>query len=157
MPRLTKEQRILLLKQWWISGGTTQAINEAFQREFPDDEIPARQTVYRLAKKFDETGSVEDAPGRGRRRLKSVNTDENMQLVSQNYRLNPQTSQRQAARELDISRSTLQRIMKDLNLKSYKPKLLQALNEDDPDRRIEFCEWILDTIEEEPTLLDRIL
>jgi hypothetical protein len=80
-----------------------------------------------------------------------------MQLVSQNYRLNPQTSQRQAARELDISRSTLQRIMKDLNLKPYKPKLLQAFNEDDPDRRMEFCEWILDTIEEAPTLLDRIL
>ena len=155
MPRLTKEQRILLLKQWWISGGTTQAINEAFQQEFPDDEIPARQTVYRLAKTFDETGSVEDARRRGRR--KSVNTDENMQLVSQNYRLNPQTSQRQAARELDTSRSTLQRIMKDLNLKPYRPKLLQALNEDDPDRRMEFCEWILDTIEEEPTLLDRIL
>jgi len=116
MPRLTKEQRILLLKQWWISGGTTQAINEAFQQEFPDDEIPARQTVYRLAKKFDETGSVEDAPGRGRR--KSVNTDENMQLVSQNYRLNPQTSQRQAARELDISRSTLQRINERSQLKT---------------------------------------
>ena len=80
-----------------------------------------------------------------------------MQLVSQKYRLNLQTSQRQATRKLDISRSTLQRIMKDLNLKAYKPKLLQALNEDDPDRRIEFCEWILDTIEEEPTLLDRIL
>jgi len=57
---LTTEQRIFLLKQWWISGGTTQAINEAFQQEFPDDEIPARQTVYRLAKKFDETGSVEE-------------------------------------------------------------------------------------------------
>ena len=65
-----------------------------------------------------------------------------MQLVSQKYRLNLQTSQRQATRKLDISRSTLQRIMKDLNLKSYKPKLLQALNEDDPDRRKEFCEWI---------------
>jgi len=80
-----------------------------------------------------------------------------MQLVSQTFLLNPQTSQRRAARDLDISRSTLQHIMKDLNLKPYKPKLLQALNEDDPDRRMEFCEWILDTIEEDPTLLDRIL
>jgi len=47
--------------------------------------------------------------------------------------------------------------MKDLNLKPYKPKLLQALNEDDPDRRLEFCEWILDSTEEDPTLLYRIL
>jgi hypothetical protein len=42
--------------------------------------------------------------------------------------------------------------MKDLNLKSYKPMLLQALNEDDPDRQLEFCERILDS-----TLLDQIL
>lgn len=156
MPRLlTKEQRIFLLKQWWKSGGATQTINEAFQHEFPNEEVPARQTIYRLAKKFDETGSVKDAPRSGR--PKSINTDENMQLVSQSFLRNPQTSQRRAARELDISRSTLRRIMTALNLKPYKPKLLQALNEDDPDRRLEFCEWILDSIEEDPTLLDRIL
>lgn len=36
--------------------------------------------------------------------------------------------------------------MKDLNLNPYRPRLLQALNEDDPDRRLEFCEWLLDRI-----------
>lgn len=77
MPRLlTKEQRIFVLKQWWISGGTTQTINEAFQHEFLDDEIPVRQTIDRLAKKFDQTGSVEDASRSGR--PKSVNIDENI-------------------------------------------------------------------------------
>jgi hypothetical protein len=30
--------------------------------------------------------------------------------------------------------------MKDLNLKPYKPRLLQALNEDDPDRRLEWSD-----------------
>ena len=135
---LTKEQRIFLLKQWWISGGTTQTINEAFQHEFPDDAIPVRQTVYRLAKKFDETGSVEDAPRSGR--PASVTTEANTQLVSQNFRLSPQTSQRRAALELDGSRSSLQRITKDLKLKPYKRGLLQMLNEDDADRRLEFCE-----------------
>ena len=38
--------------------------------------------------------------------------------------------------------------MKDLNLKPYKPKLLQASNEDDPDRRVQFCEWILNSSQE---------
>ena len=83
-----------------------------------------------------------------------------MELVSQAFRLNPsQPSPRRAARELGISRSTLQRLMKDLGLKPYKPKLLlQAFNEDDPDRRLEFCEWILDSTEkDQKTLLDRIL
>ncbi|CAF3664629.1 unnamed protein product [Rotaria sordida] len=47
--------------------------------------------------------------------------------------------------------------MKDLNLKPYKPRLLQALNEDNPDRRLEFCEWILDSTQDDQTLLDQIL
>ena len=47
--------------------------------------------------------------------------------------------------------------MKDLKLKPYKPRLLQALNEDDPDRRMEFCEWLLDSTDQDLTLLDRIL
>ena len=89
-------------------------INEAFQHEFPNEEVPARQTIYRLAKKFDETGSVKDAPRSGR--AKSINTEENMQLVSQSFLRNPQTSRRRAARELDISRSTLRRIMTALKL-----------------------------------------
>jgi hypothetical protein len=47
--------------------------------------------------------------------------------------------------------------MQVLNLKPYKTTLLQALNEDDPDRRMEFCEWILDSTQEDLILLDRIL
>ncbi|CAF0981669.1 unnamed protein product [Rotaria sp. Silwood1] len=155
MPRfLTKEQRIFILKQWWMSGRTLHIVNSAFKHEFPDDKIPARQTIYRLAKKFDETGSVEDAPRSGR--PTSINTEENIELTSESFLLNPKTSQRRAVRDLHISRSSLQRIMKDLNLKPYKPRLLQSLNEDDPDRRLEFCEWILDSTEKDPTLLDQI-
>jgi len=44
MPRsLTNEQRIFLVKQWWISGNT-RVVNEAFQAEFSDTKIPTRQT-----------------------------------------------------------------------------------------------------------------
>ncbi|CAF1568372.1 unnamed protein product, partial [Rotaria sp. Silwood1] len=155
MPRsLTNEQRIFLVKQWWISGNT-RVVNEAFQAEIPDTKIPTRQTIYQLAKKFDETGSVEDAPRSGRPR--TVRTEENMERVSETFLLNPQTSKKRASIDLGISRRSLGRLMQDLNLKLYKPRVLQALNEDDPDRRTEFCEWVLDSFEEDPTLLDRIL
>ena len=42
--------------------------------------------------------------------------------------------------DLNISRTSLQHLMKDRNLKPYKPRLLQVLDKDDPDRRFEFCE-----------------
>ena len=63
MPRsLTKEQRIFVLKHWWTSGKTVREVNTAFRDEFPGVDVPTRQAIYQLAKKSDETGSVEDAP-----------------------------------------------------------------------------------------------
>ena len=87
----------------------------------------------------------------------TVKTEENTQVVFETFRRNPQTSQRRASGDLDNSRTSLQSLMQNLNLKPYKPRLLRVLNEDDPDRRLEFCEWILDSPDEDPTLLDRSL
>ena len=42
--------------------------------------------------------------------------------------------------------------MKDLNLKPYKPRLLQALNKDDFDRQLKFCTWILDSTQDDQIL-----
>ncbi|KAK8403570.1 hypothetical protein O3P69_000549 [Scylla paramamosain] len=52
-------------------------------------------------------------------------------------------SLRQTARETHISKDSVNRIMKRLHWKCNIPRLCQALNEDDPDRRVEFCEWYL--------------
>ena len=152
---LTKEQRIFLVKQWWTSGKNFRAVNGAFRNEFPDKKMPTRQAIYKLVNKFDDTGSVENSFRSGR--PTTVRTEENMQIVSETFARNPRISQRRASLELGLSRSSLQRLMQDLNLRPYKPRLLHALNEDDPDRRMEFCEWILNSTQEDPTLLDRIL
>jgi hypothetical protein len=45
---LAKEQRIFVLKQWWISGRALRTVNAAFRHEFPDEEISSRQTIYRI-------------------------------------------------------------------------------------------------------------
>jgi transposase len=101
MPRfLTKEQRIFVLKQWWISGRTFRPVDTAFRNEFPVEEVPTRQTIYQLAEKFDETGSVEDVPRSGR--PTTVTTEENTQIVSETFRRNPQASQRRASRDFNI-------------------------------------------------------
>ena len=87
----------------------------------------------------------------------AVRTKENMKVVPETFAQNPRISQRRASLELDLSRTSSQRLMQDLKLRPYKPRLLHALNEDDPDRRMEFCEWILYSTQEVPTRLDRIL
>ena len=64
----------------------------------------------------------------------TVRTEENMKVVSETFAQNPRISQRRASLELGLSRTSLQRLMQDLNLRPYKPRLLHALKEDDPDR-----------------------
>ena len=98
---------------------------------------------------------VEDA-ARSERPV-SACTEDNADLVLETFTQDPYTSQRRASNELDIARSSLRRIMKHLKLKPYRPRLLQALNDDDLDRRIEFCEWLLQESSHDPSLLDRIL
>ena len=126
-----------------------------FRDEISDEEVSTRRTMSRLATKFDETGSIEDELRSGR--SVTVTAEESRQLVFRTFYSNPRTSQRRTSHDLHISRTSLQRRMKDLNLKPYESRLLLALNEDDPDRRLEFCEWILDSTQDDQTLLDQIL
>ena len=53
--------------------------------------------------------------------------------------------------------TSLQRIMKDLRLRLWRPRFVHALNEDDFDRRSQFCEWYVHITEEDPSVEDRIL
>ncbi|CAF4820767.1 unnamed protein product, partial [Rotaria sp. Silwood1] len=98
------EQKPFYQDKWSISGRTYQAVNEAFQNECPNDKIPCRQTIYKITKKFDETGSVDDAPRSGR--PTTAKTGEKIQLVSEAVVLNPQTSQRRASK-LNVPRVTI--------------------------------------------------
>ena len=59
--------------------------------------------------------------------------------------------------ELNLSRSSLIRMMKELGLKPYRPQLLHALNEDDPDRRCEFADTFLNLIAADSSFLNRIV
>jgi len=68
-------------------------------------------------------------------------TCEEKQLdVAQSFVGNPYLSTRKANQH-DISRMAVQRILKKIKFYSYKINLVQESNEDDFDRRMEFCEY----------------
>lgn len=149
------QQRILILKTYW----RTESINEVkntFQLRFANLPIPSKTAIYKLIKKFDRTGSCADAPRSGRRR--SSRTEENVEEVSLFNIENPTISTRKASEQLNIPRTSLRRLLKvDLKLKPYRPTLVQALNEDDADRRNQFCEIFLAQLHDEPLLTEKII
>ena len=47
--------------------------------------------------------------------------------------------------------------MSDIGLKPFRPVQLHALNEDDPDRRLQFCEIFLQYSIENPDIFNKII
>ena len=78
--RLNFEQRKCAIKLWWKHENAPAVI-----RNWPEDmgTAPTRLSLYRLRDKFDETGSIMDAPRSGR--PVKVCTKENLQTVSEAY------------------------------------------------------------------------
>jgi hypothetical protein len=70
-------------------------------------------------------------------------------MVSQQFICSLKKSVRWCASETGISKSSANWILKTTKWKCYMPGLLHAVNEDNPDRRLEYCEWVqrkLDTV-----------
>ena len=150
---LNTDERKWVLKEYWKSqNAETVRINwvETF-----GTQAPTRLTIYRIRDKFDATGSIVNAPKAGR--PKTVCTEDHKQLVAESFVQSPKKSTRRASLELSISRSSIIRILKSIGLKAYRPRLIHGLLEDDPDRRLQFSEMMLNEIDENPVILDNIV
>lgn len=73
------------------------------------------------------------------------------------FNKSPTKSQRRVSCELDIARTTLRRVMKELQLRSRKPHLELTSNDLDPDRRDEFRNWYLNECDLSDDFQDQIL
>ena len=84
--------------------------------------------------------------------------NENVKLnVLLSVQENPCIPTRQIARELEISQSSVERTLKAHKFHPYKLTILQELTEDDPDRRLQFCEQIMDLLERNVLNVENVL
>ncbi|CAF3839089.1 unnamed protein product [Rotaria sp. Silwood1] len=151
--RLSSSEKIEIVK-WYAIYQNASEVARQFQNHF-NRTPPTSKNILSLVQKFDETGSVADKPRSGRPR--SVSTDNNRERVRAAFEENPGISARRASLELNLDRSSLRRMIKELGLKPYRPQLLHALNEDDPDRRCEFADIFLNLLADDSSLLSRIV
>ncbi|KAJ8956331.1 hypothetical protein NQ318_015069 [Aromia moschata] len=86
-----------------------------------------------------ETGHVKDLPKSGRPK---ITQDKKIDIVL-SMEENPQSTSTLVASENEVSQTTVLFILRKENYHPYKFQLVQELNEDDPDRRLQFCGNIL--------------
>ncbi|KAJ8954157.1 hypothetical protein NQ318_005751 [Aromia moschata] len=95
------------------------------------------RTVCQLIKKFRETGNVKDVKRIGR--PKSATSEEKALNVLLTIEETPQVSTREVTDNLEISNN-----FKKEKIHPYKLQLIYELNEDDFDRRMDFCEYTME-------------
>ena len=154
-PKFSLRERTLLVKLWYKFDGTFTDVIDEFAVQSPGSSVPNRTTIWRLVKRFEEFGTVADKPRSGR--PKTSMTEENLQTLAQTFVENSNQSAKRVSLQLQIPRTSLRRLMKSLKLHVYRPRLFQALNEDDFDRRMEFAEWFQVMSEADPNFSRSIL
>ncbi|KAJ8958932.1 hypothetical protein NQ318_019702 [Aromia moschata] len=153
MAHLNVTQRIEILL--FIGCGnktrTQQEVCNLFNAKYPDNPI-TQSTVNKIESKFRETGDVKDLPKSGRPK---ITQDKKIDIVL-SMEENPQSTSTLVASENEVSQTTVLRILRKENYHPYKFQLVQELNEDDPDRRLQFCETMMNLCQTNPNLHQQI-
>ncbi|XP_049937387.1 uncharacterized protein LOC126412052 [Schistocerca serialis cubense] len=143
---LTYEESIEIIL---ISGErSTRAVAEDFNSRHPTRQPITHSAVAKLLAKFRATGSVADKPKAGR--PKSATDEATTVSVLASFSKSPQRCTRRLSQECGVSRTSILRILSQHKWHPYKIKLLRHLNEDDPDRRVQFAEWVTQQLKINP-------
>lgn len=141
MELLSLEQRITLIKTYY-SGQSVKEIKDAFVAIYEYRELPAESTFRRVVDKFNRTGSV---------RLKSddpipeINVNEDRtEIVLAAVAADPKTSLSKIEADTGVPKTTAFRILHSQKFKAYKLQRHQELLNADLEKRIEFCQILVD-------------
>ena len=104
-----------------------------------------------MNQRFGETGSVEDLARSGR--PASAFMEDKLEEIKEMVTTSPNLSAGEDSAQAAVSIGSYHTAMTKLHLKPYHPTLIGALNEDNCDRRSQFCKiWL----ENHPHLVDHI-
>src|SRR5207249_8093217 len=135
--KMERDELIEIVK-WVYSGRSYRQIQNLFPANFPGRPVASISSISRTITRFESTGSVENLT---KSRLSTVNEPDNQAAILAAIEVNPHTSIRQLSGNSGISYGSVHNILKTMKYHPYKVQNHQALNEDDPDRRMQFCEW----------------
>lgn len=141
----------------WVISREEESVEDCrrrFRNEF-NKEAPPRQTLINWKRKLLETGTlVKDRPRGGR--PATVTGLERQKQVMASINANPTSSTRRLSEELDISQTSVCRILKKNQFHPFKPEYSQFLCDGDSDRRLQFCEAMREKFREDPAFLRKI-
>lgn len=137
MPQIyTRDEQVDMLIIYGECRKNAVAARHLYAERYPDRQCPARNYFKRVENQF--------------RREPNNDPEENF-IIDEGTEINvlarievdKTVSLRQVGFELEISHQTVSRILHKFHYKSFKYQLHQHLYENDYERRMEYCNWIL--------------
>lgn len=135
---LTLQQRIYLIQCYGTGGKSYRYIRQEFNEKFPEVAV-SFNGIKKLVKKFLETGSVTNL-----KKKKIIHNEEDAAtlLVLDSVEDNPKLSLRRRSLQIGVSKSHIQRILKECKMHAYKPVFNHTLEPGDDEKRLYFCLWM---------------
>ncbi|KAJ8936860.1 hypothetical protein NQ318_016039 [Aromia moschata] len=124
-----------------------------FQEKYPELPPISEGTVSKIGKQFRKRGHVQQLKKTPPNKL----SDDQKLDVMLTLEENPHTSSRQTASTLNISHSSILRVLTENQMHPYKLVPTNELAEDDFDRRIIFCEQMMQMIDDNTLQIENIL
>jgi hypothetical protein len=149
---LTQRIEILMMIGYGDRIRTQQEVCILFNTKYPARPI-TRSTVSKLEIKFRETGSVEDIPRKGR---PTIPDDKKLDILLA-MEEDPHNSVRQISIDHGAAAMTVHNLLTVEKWHPFKIRLVHELNEDDPDRRMEFCQILMERCNLDPLFVENIL
>ncbi|KAL5499963.1 hypothetical protein EMCRGX_G011440 [Ephydatia muelleri] len=143
--RLTVEQRASIVRLYYKSGKNTYLTVSKFRTEYPAYTTLCQSTVLRFVSKFEEHGTMEDRLKQHCGRKKSVRVQANINILAKCIQRSPHASTWHIHAHTGLDRSSIQKILKkDLHMKTYHPRAVQALKA--PDAAAKRVKYFLDAV-----------
>ena len=129
-------ERVEIIEFFFKNNECGNQVAELFNQRHADKNVSGK-IVREMVAKFRETGSVHN---KKRQLINPVLNEPTEITVLGQVAMDSTLSTRKLAVATGVSRTSVQRILKKYKFHPYKIRLVQELNEDDFDRRLQFCE-----------------
>lgn len=135
---LTLQQKIYLIQSYGMGDKSYRYIIEQFSEKFPGVHV-SRMGVRKLVEKFLHTGSVTNLK---KQKVTHNEEDAASLLVFDSVENQPRLSLRKRSLQIGVSKSHIQRILKEAKIHPYKPIFRHTLEAGDDEKRLFFCLWM---------------
>ncbi|KAJ8947413.1 hypothetical protein NQ318_009619 [Aromia moschata] len=140
---------ILMMIGYGDRARTQCEVVRLFRETHPDLPPLNQGTISKIEAQYREMGHVRKVPSK-RQAVVDDDTKLNLLLALEENPITP-------ARDSNLNHKTVLKILKYEKKRTYKMQAVQELLEDDPDRRVEFCDLLMTCIDQNQLSLEWIV